>query len=236
MAVDDLPMPVVNFLNAIGVPWPYIDEDTVLQFASLVRDFGTAVETTHQDATAAITAIGQAHQGASTQQMQSGWSQMSAQHVEELVDGCNVLAVVLEAAAGYIVAQKIEAIAELVGMAAAFVADQAAAVATFGLAEAAIPVIIEGAQKLVQSLEADLQQYIIGKVIEAAAKPLFAKIEDAMSGLDWSKTSSSGGGGSDSFSIDEAAVRQATAQLRSHAATMRGHGATFQQGVRGLSF
>jgi hypothetical protein len=30
MAVDDLPLPVVNLLNVIGVPWPYIDEDVVL--------------------------------------------------------------------------------------------------------------------------------------------------------------------------------------------------------------
>jgi len=235
MAIDDLPMPVVNFLNVIGVPWPYVNEDTVLQFASLVRDFGTAVETTHQDATAAIKAIGQAHQGASTERMTSGWASMSEQHVTELVDGCKVLSVALEAAAGYIVAQKVEAIAELVGMAAAFVADQAASVATLGIAEAAVPLIIEGAEKLVESLEADLQQYIVGELIGAAAKPLFAKVEAAMAGLDWSKTSGPGGA-STGFSVDEVAVRQATGLLRSHAATLRGHGETFQQGVRGLGF
>jgi hypothetical protein len=33
MAVDDLPLPVVNFLNVIGVPWPYIDEDVLVEFA-----------------------------------------------------------------------------------------------------------------------------------------------------------------------------------------------------------
>ncbi|HEV2346688.1 MAG TPA: hypothetical protein VGS97_21485 [Actinocrinis sp.] len=26
MAVDDLPLPVVNFLNVIGVEWPYLNE------------------------------------------------------------------------------------------------------------------------------------------------------------------------------------------------------------------
>jgi hypothetical protein len=35
MAIDDLPLPVVNFLNVIGVPWPYINEDTVWEFAGL---------------------------------------------------------------------------------------------------------------------------------------------------------------------------------------------------------
>jgi hypothetical protein len=43
VAIDDLPLPVVNFLNVIGVPWPYVNEDTVMQFASLVREFRQAV-------------------------------------------------------------------------------------------------------------------------------------------------------------------------------------------------
>jgi hypothetical protein len=46
VAIDDLPLPVVNFLNVIGVPWPYVNEDTVMQFATLVREFRQAVQTT----------------------------------------------------------------------------------------------------------------------------------------------------------------------------------------------
>lgn len=46
VAIDELPMPVVNFLNVIGIEWPYINEDTLHQFATLVRDFGQAVEQT----------------------------------------------------------------------------------------------------------------------------------------------------------------------------------------------
>jgi len=235
VAIDDLPMPVVTFLNAIGVDWPYINEDTLMQFASLTKEFGQAVETTHQDATSAVHGIAQAHQGASTQQMTSGWAELSSRHVTEIVEGCQVLATALEVGAGYIVAQKVEAIADLVGMAAAFIADQAAAVATFGLAEAAVPVIIEAGEALVDSLVQDLQQYLIGKVIQAAAKPLFAKVEAAMSGLDWSQTTSVNVSSS-GFMVDEQAVRSATAALRGHAETMRSHAATYQQGVRGLSF
>lgn len=132
MAIDDLPGPVVSFLNVIGVPWPYINEDTVSQFATLTRQFAQAVETTHQDATQAIATIAEWHRSGSTERLQSGWSSMSTQHVDELVTGCHVLADALDVAAGYIVAQKVEAIATLVGMAAAFVADQAASVATLG--------------------------------------------------------------------------------------------------------
>ncbi|MGH3628307.1 MAG: hypothetical protein ACRDRL_12820 [Sciscionella sp.] len=235
MAKDDLPMPVVNFLNVIGVKWPYVNEDTVMQFASLVRDFGTVVQTTHQDATAAVKPAGEAYQGAASEQMKSGWDELSSRHVTEILDGCAVLSVALEGAAGYIVAQKVEAVADLVGMAGAFVADQAAAVATFGIAEAAVPLIIEGAEQLVDSLAMDLQQYIMGKVIGEALKPLINKITQAVSGLDWSRTTPIGGSSS-GFSLDEAALRAQTALLRTHAQTMRSHAMTFRQGIAGLSF
>ena len=235
MAIDDLPMPVVNFLNVIGVEWPYINEDQVMHFASLARQFGTAVSTTHQDATDAVSKIAQAHQGASTQAMQSGWAELSSKHVSEIVDGCGVLADALEAWAGYIVVQKGVAIAELVTMAAAFVADQAAAVATFGLAEAAVPVIIAAAKKLAESLIDDLEQYVLGKVIEAAAKPLFAKVESMLSGLDWSQ-SSGGGGSAEGFSLDMQELTAQTSLLHTHAATMRTHATTLQSGLAGLSF
>jgi hypothetical protein len=236
MAIDDLPLPVVNFLNVIGVPWPYIDEDVVLQFASLTREFGKAVRTTHEDATQAVYALAEAHRGMSTEAMRSGWGTMSDKHVSEIVTGCDDLAVALEAAAGYIVAQKAEAVAVLVGMAAAFVADQAAAVATAGIAEAAVPLIIEGAERLVKSLIMDLQQHVIGEVIEAAAKPLFAKVGDAVSGLDWSQ---SGGGGDlqpTQVQIDPVAVRTQLSVIRQHAAQMRQHGARFSMAVGGLGF
>jgi hypothetical protein len=236
MAIDDLPLPVVNFLNAIGVPWPYLNEDTVWQFASLVREFGQAVQTTHQNATDAVSAIAEAHKGASTEVMKSGWSNLSGQHVDEIVTGCGVLADALDAAGGYIVAQKAEAIGELIGMAAAFVADQAAAVVTFGLSEAALPLIEEVAAKLVESLEADLQQYIAGQVIEAAAKPLFAKVDAALSGLDWSQSGAGPGGKGTSLEVWPAAVKTQTAALRGHAATLRSRAASSAGQVRGLQF
>ena len=234
MAIDDLPLPVVNLLNVLGVPWPYIDEDAVLQFATVVRRFAQAVENTHRDATDAISRIADAHRGSSTEAMSSGWSRMSTQHVYEVVDACHVLAAALDGAAGYIVAQKLEAIGILIAMAASFVADQAAAVATFGVAEVAVPLIVEGAERVVKSLVLDLEQHVIGEVVEAAAKPLFAKVATAMSGLDWSGGGAPAGG--QGFSIDPAAVLAQTAVLRRRAATMRGHGDAFQAAAGRLGF
>jgi hypothetical protein len=226
---------VVNFLNVIGVPWPYIDEDQVTQFATFVRQFATAVQTTHDDATRTVADIAAAYRGSATDAMTSGWAKLSARHVDELVDGCHVLAGALDVAAGYIVAQKAEAVAVLIGMAAAFVADQAAAVATAGLAEAAVPLIIEGAERVVKSLVMDLEQYLIGKVIETAAKPLFAKVEDAFSGLDWSQSGAQVDE-PDGISLDAEAAFEHIARLQTHADTMRGHGAQFSAAIAGLGF
>jgi hypothetical protein len=235
VAIDDLPLPVVNFLNVIGVPWPYINEDEVAQFATFVRQFATAVRTTHDDATRAVSGLAGAYQGSATEAMSSGWARMSAKHVDELVDGCHLLADALDVAAGYIVAQKAEAVAVLVGMAAAFVADQAAAVATAGLAEAAVPLIIEGAERLVKSLIMDLEQYLIGEVIEAAAKPLFAKVEAAFAGLDWSQSGAQPGP-AEGFSLDAEAALGHITQLQTHAATLRDHGTQYSTSIAGLGF
>ena len=226
---------MVNFLNVIGVPWPYIDEDQVTQFAGFVRQFATAVQTTHDDATRTVAAIAGAYQGSATDAMTSGWAKLSARHVDELVEGCHVLADALDVAAGYIVAQKAEAVAVLIGMAAAFVADQAAAVATAGIAEAAAPLIVEGAERLVKSLVMDLEQYVIGKVIETAARPLFAKVEDVFSGLDWSQSGAQVDD-ADGISLHAETALVHIATLQTHADTLRGHGAQFSTAIAGLGF
>jgi hypothetical protein len=236
VAIDDLPIPVVNFLNVIGVPWPYVNEDTVMQFASLVRRFGQAVEITHQEATQHVTGVAEAYESAASQKMLDGWQKLSGRHVTEILDGCTVLSAALEAAAGYIVVQKAEALATLVEMAAAFFADQAAAVATFGIAEAAVPLIIEGAEKLMDSLIMDLQQYLISMVAEAALKPLFTKVEAALAGLDWSQSGAAGQGKGTGFSLDSAAALAHASGLDDYAAQMRSHAQTFASGIRGLSF
>jgi hypothetical protein len=223
VAIDDLPMPVVNFLNVIGVEWPYLNEDSLYEFGRLVREFGQAVRTTHDDATATIQALGSSYQGAAYTQLHNRWTEMSSTHVTELVDACEVVADACDAAAVYVVGQKVAAVAELVGMAAAFFADQAAAVATAGLAEAAVPLIIAAAKKLGESLIQDLEQYLIGELVQAAIKPLFAKVEQAMQGLQW--PGGSGGAVEAMFQAD-------TAQMRVHAAALHGHADTFAEHAR----
>jgi len=236
VAADDLPGPVVTFLNVLGIDWPYINEDQVRQFATMVREFGQAVEQTHQDATVAIRNVAQAYQGASTDVLQSGWAHLSAQHVTEIVDGCRILADALDVGADFIVAQKAEAAIQLAIMAGEFIADQAASVVTLGFAEAGAPLIIEAGKLLMQTLKQQIIQTIMGDVIQAAAKPLFAKVEQMMAGLDWSNAPAAGNSTGSGFSIDFTEARGHVGVLRAHAETMRGHAQTLNSGLEGLTF
>jgi hypothetical protein len=234
MGIDDLPLPVVNFLNVVGVPWPYVDEDTVRRFADLTREFGCAMRATHDGATRAVTAIADAHESASTQALTAGWSTKSAEHVDALVTGCQLLAAALEVAADYIVAQKAQAVAILLGLVEAFLADQAAAIATAGLAEAAVPAIVAGARLVVRSLVTDLEQYLIAEVLEAATRPLVARLDAAAASLDW--CGSSGPVAVTRLRIDPSAAVANIAALRRQAAFMRVHGERLRAGLRGLAF
>ena len=63
----------------------------------------------------------------------------------------------------------------------------------------------------------------------------FAKVDEALSGLDWSQSGATAGPPV-SVVLDPPSVRAETAALRSHAASLQDHAAAFQQGVQGLSF
>ncbi|ARF53675.1 hypothetical protein B1H19_05305 [Streptomyces gilvosporeus] len=241
MAIE-LPEQVVSFLQFIGVNWPNIDEDKVREFGSHVRDFAQKVDDTHKDSTSTIKQLEDVYQGASYEALLAKWGQMSDSHMTELVNACHVVADALDIAADTIVAMKVEAIAELTVLAITFVADQAAAVATLGLAEAAEALVIEAAEKLMDYLVQQLEQYIIGQVIEAAIDPLVETVGKAVGGLVFQAAESAlgvsggGGGAGESFSIHPEALQARAEKLHAHARTVAGHAAEFQTKAAGASF
>ncbi|MGK4580346.1 WXG100 family type VII secretion target [Kitasatospora sp. HPMI-4] len=240
MAIE-LPGEVVSFLSFLGINWPTVNEDRVREFASHVREFAENIDSAHRDSTATLQRLGEAYQGASYEALLAKWAQLSDSHMNELVQSCHVVATALDAAAEVIVAMKVETIAELVVMAAAFVADQAAAVATFGLAEAAVIAIEAAARKLVNYLEQQLEQYIIGQVLEAAIDPLVEVVAGAVSGLVFKAAGSAlgvsgGGGGGSGFRIDPPALEEHARMMQDHAETVAAHAQTFQSRITGVSF
>jgi uncharacterized protein YukE len=242
MAIE-LPGEVVQFLQFIGVNWPNVNEDAVRELASHVREFAQSVEGTHQEASSTVQRLGEAYQGASYEALVAKWADLSGSHMTALVDACHVVATALDAAADVIVGMKVEAIAELVVMAAAFIADQAAAVATFGIAEAAVALIIKGAEKLVDFLEQQLVQYVIGQVIEAAIKPLVSVVEQAVGGLMFNATAAilgvPAGGASavgDSFMVHPDMLANHAQTMHGHAETIAGHAQAFTSKLGTVSF
>ncbi len=245
----ELPGEVVWFLNLIGVQWPNVDEDQVRAFAGHVRDFGNNIDGTHQAATSTIQQMGSAYTGNSYEQLVETWARMSNDHMRELVEACHVVATALDVAADAIVAAKVAAIAELVALVASFVADQAAAVVTFGAAEAAEALIIEAGKKLINALIQQLEQQIIGEVIQAAVAPLEQVVERALGGLVFKglegalgmpagggAVGGAAGGVGESFSVVPGDLLAHANTLQGHADAVAGHAQTFAGNISGIRF
>ena len=238
----ELPGPVVDFLSVIGVNWPQVNEDAVREFAGHVRDFASNVQDTHSAASSTIDQMSAAYSGASYDRLVDAWAHMSSSHMQELHEGATVVATALDVAADAIVGMKMEAIAQLVVMAATFVADQAAAVLTFGIAEAAEAAIIAGAKEIVKYLEEQLVQHIMGELIGKAVEPLEGIVEKAVSGLTFEAAgallgSGSGGSGAGaSFSMVPDELQQHAATLEGHADTVAGHAQDFAAKAGAVSF
>ena len=239
MAIE-LPGEAEAFLNFIGIKWPSVNEDKVREFASHVREFAETLESAHRESTATIHGLAEAYEGASYEALLAKWAQMSNGHMDQLVQACHVVATALDVAAGVIVAMKVEAIAELVVLAATLIAEQAAAVATLGLAEAAAAATVLAGRKLIAFLEQQLEQYIVGQVIEAAIDPLVEVVAGAVSGLVFqaaeSALGSGGGGGGGGFRIDPDALEVHARMMHDHAETVAGHAQAFQGKLAGVSF
>ena len=235
----ELPQPVVDFLQVIGINWPQVNEDTVRDFAGHVRQFASDIEDTHNQASSTLQDLGQAYQGQSYELLVSKWASLTQGHMTALLDACKVLADALDAAAVAIVGLKTEAIAELAVLAATFLADQAAAVATLGLSEAALPLIEEMGEKLVDVLTQQLIQEIVGKVIEVALNPLLDLVEKAASGIAFpalEDTLGAGGSGATGYSMDPDAVTAHAATFGQYADTVATHAQTFSTNVAALKF
>jgi hypothetical protein len=242
MAIE-LPGEFVWVMNLLGLNWPQVNEDKVREFAGHVRDFGTSIDTTHQAASDTIRRMGEHYQANSYELLVAKWGRMSNSHMTDLVEACRVTALALEVAADGIVAAKLAVITELGIMAAEFVADQAAAVVTFGAAEAAEVVLVEATKKVVNAILQQVEQQIIAEVIEKAVAPLEKVVENALGGLVFKgldaalgDPEAAGGDAGDGFRIHPQALTGHAATLHGHADEVVGHANRFSAATAGMSF
>ena len=238
----ELPGPVVDFLAIIGVNWPQVNEDAVREFAGHVRDFASNLEGTHSAASSTISQMQASYTGSSYERLVEAWTHMSSSHMQDMIEACGVVATALDVAADVIVGMKEEAIAQLLVMATTFVADQAAAIATLGIAEAAEAAIVAAAKEVVKYLENQLAQHIMGEVIGKAVEPLEGVVEKAVSGLTYEATGailgvpSGSGAVGPSFSIIPDDLQSHAATLQGHADDVAGHAQDFVAKAGSVSF
>lgn len=170
-------------MNLLGLNWPEVNEDKVHEFAGHVRTFGRNMDATHQAAGQTVRQLGAYYQADSYERLASGWAQRSSSHMTEMIKGCEITATALDVAADGIVAMKTAIITELGIMAAEFIADQAAAVATAGAAEAAEALLIAATKKVVNGLIKTAEEELVGALVNKAIAPLEQVAERALTGL-----------------------------------------------------
>jgi hypothetical protein len=179
----DLPPELVFAIGLVGLPWPEVEEDQLRSYADHLRAFAASLSDTHGSAHARIGALSASNSGPSYEALVERWAHVSSAHMSELIEGCHVLAMALDAAGEAVEIAKKAIIAALIVLAAAFVADQAAAIATAGIAEAALPAALEVARVVIKGALDQLEQMAIAEALQAALGPLEDRLAAAVQGM-----------------------------------------------------
>ncbi len=243
----ELPGELVWAMNLIGVNWPQVNEDKVREFADHVRQFAINLDSTHETATATVRQMAEHYQADSYQQLVERWSQMSNDHLSEIVQICGTVATLIDVAADAIVVAKLAVITELGIMAAEFIAAQAAAVATLGAAEAAEALLIEATKRAINMVLQQVEGQIVGQLVEQAIGPLEVVVERALGGLVFKGVQAAldgvapaggagGGAGTGDFRINPEALLRLAAALHDHSEQVTGHVSSFTTATSGVSF
>jgi hypothetical protein len=179
----ELPSEVVWVLNLLGLPWPAVDEDELRACANHLRDYASSLSQTHDGAYAEIKALSGSYSSPSYEILAQRWAEFSTTHVPEVLEVCRAFATALDVAADAVETAKGVIIGALFAMAGEIAADQAAAVFTFGLAEAAVPALVAATRQIVKAALDQLEQQLLAEVLQAALGPLEDKIASALQNM-----------------------------------------------------
>jgi uncharacterized protein YukE len=179
----ELPDELVWALSFIGLPWPTVDEDQIHEYASHLRSYASSLEQTHANSHGTIAGLSQGYSGRSYEALFDRWAHATSRHMRELIEACRTFATALDVVADGVVTAKVGILAALAAMVVEFVAEQAAAVETLGLAEFANFAIVGSTRFIVKRLLDQLEQVVIAEVLQAALSPLEATIDQAVQAL-----------------------------------------------------
>lgn len=174
-----LPSELAWVLNLIGINWPNIDEDQLRETATQLRQLAGELESNNGAAKSEIEGMLGVNKAQSLDNFNALWQKVASGHLPQLGEGINLLGTGLDASAVVIEGMKVAAIVQLGILAAEIIADQAAAIETFGASEALAAaqtafteqIVKQALNQAVKAVEQQLMQIVEG--------PIFAALDGA---------------------------------------------------------
>jgi hypothetical protein len=234
----NLPHWLAEVVNILGFNWPEIDEDQLRDAAKGLRRYAASCQDAHDVTHGVVTGgLQEAYAAQSYTALAEVWGSQTQGHMKTLIEGCRLLADALDVAAVGVEAMKDACIVQLGLAAAELIGDQAAAVFTLGLSEAAAVAEIELQNKLLDGILKRFEQEVIGVLVDKTIGPLKEQIEHAVSQLLLEEVAHVAVG------APTPGLKLDTAMMRTHAGTISGqaeaslqHGHSFYSEVGHLTF
>ena len=185
----NLPHWLAEVVNVLGFNWPEIDEDQIREAGHALRRYADGAAESSGLTSTRIADLSRDYQGQSYQALVQVWSHQSHSHMQTLIEGCHLLAGGMDLAADGVVAMKGKVIVQLGIAAGEVIADQAAAVATLGLAEAALPALIAAQNRVLNGILAEFEDQVIGELLTRTLAPVRERVDAAVNTLVYAELS-----------------------------------------------
>ncbi|MEY9878208.1 uncharacterized protein YukE [Streptacidiphilus sp. MAP12-33] len=190
-----LPGELVWVLNLIGVNWPDVDEDKLRETGTHFRQYADSVESARQRGDTHINGVADQNEGEAAQALIDKWANRSSPNIAKLHTICYDFADALDIAATAVEVAKDAVIAQLGALAVEVLADQAGAIETFGLTEAAAAAEVTATRTMVKDILKALEKQLIDQVLQEAKAAVIAGVEGMVSELVFEATADALGTG-----------------------------------------
>jgi hypothetical protein len=174
-----LPSELTWVLNLIGVNWPNVDEDQLRDTANQLRSMASDLENNNGDAISEVEQMLGVNSAQSLTNFNALWQMVATGHLPQLGEGLGLFATGMDIAAVIIEGMKLAAIVQLGILAAEIIADQAAAVETFGASEALAAAQTEITEQIVKQALNQAVQAVEQQLTQVVEGPIFNALESA---------------------------------------------------------
>ncbi|WP_405913076.1 hypothetical protein OG760_21140 [Streptomyces sp. NBC_00963] len=233
----NLPHWLAEVVNILGFNWPEIDEDELREAAKELRKYAHHCEASHNTTHGIVTEdLKQVYAAQSYTALVQVWGGQTQKHMQELIEACRLLADGLDVAALGVEAMKDECIVQLGIAAAELIGDQAAAVFTLGLSEAAAVAEIEIQNKLMDGILKRFEQEVIGELVDRLIGPLKERIDHAVNKLVLEQAAEAVAGKGPGVKLDTEAMRGHGNRIKEQARANLDGGHTLRSQVSHLTF